>query len=103
MKIVFGPQFNEDLRTIWEYIAQDSPEAADRVCHSVRATIALLADFPEMGPACRNLPSDLEGVRQISVKHYSNYQIFYLAAPDAVRVLRIFHGARDFAALFEQE
>jgi plasmid stabilization system protein ParE len=40
----FHPDAFADLDEIWEYIAQDHLDAADRVLADIRSTVTLLAD-----------------------------------------------------------
>jgi plasmid stabilization system protein ParE len=45
----FTPQATEDLDAIWRFIAEDNPEAADRVEMEIIATCRRLAKHPLMG------------------------------------------------------
>ena len=42
----FHPEAEADLDAIWEFIADDSPEAADRVIGAIEATIEAPVPFP---------------------------------------------------------
>jgi toxin ParE1/3/4 len=44
-------QAEEDLIDLWLYIAQDNPEAADRLLDEIEDKLSLLADHPQLGPA----------------------------------------------------
>ena len=43
-------QAEEDLIDIWSYIAEDSPQAADRLLDKIDEACARLADHPRLGP-----------------------------------------------------
>lgn len=42
-------------------------------------------------------------MRMFPVKKFDNYLIFYQSTEEEVLVVRVLHGARDIAALFEEE
>ena len=46
---VLHPEAYADLDEIWEYIADDNLDAADRVLEEIFRTIRSLADFPHQG------------------------------------------------------
>ena len=48
-RFVLHPGALRDLEEIWEYIAQDSPDAADRVIGEVFAALDMLATSPQAG------------------------------------------------------
>jgi len=45
----FHPEAEIDLDTIWEFIAEDHIDAADRVMEEIEATIEALVPFPHQG------------------------------------------------------
>lgn len=45
----FTPQARRDLLEIWEYIAKDSLDAADRVASAIEDAVRLLAELPGIG------------------------------------------------------
>src|SRR6202011_4219434 len=45
----FHPDAFADLDEIWEYIAQDNVDAADRVLADIHSTLTLLAESPQVG------------------------------------------------------
>jgi plasmid stabilization system protein ParE len=93
----FTPQAADDLLDIWSFIAQDNPEAADRVEAAVFRTCDLLADSPLSGRV-RNDLTRLP-VRFWVVHPYSNYLIVYDPESKPLQVIRILHGARDLPVL----
>ena len=45
----FHPDAFADLDEIWEYIAQDNVDAADRVLADIHSTLTMLAGSPQIG------------------------------------------------------
>ena len=90
------PSAESDLIGIWEYIAQDSSENADRfvsrvyqICHET------LAFNPQIGRSREELS---EEIRSSVV---DEYVIFYRPIADGVMVVRVLHGRRDIEELFD--
>jgi toxin ParE1/3/4 len=50
-KVVRSPQARRDFISIWQWIADDSPRAADRLLARFDKVSSLLATAPEMGRA----------------------------------------------------
>ena len=84
------------------YIGQDAPEAALRFLDAVEATLRLLAENPELGPAREFERSELAGLRFFPVKGFDKHLIFYRLVPHGIEVLRVLHGARDLGAIFDE-
>ncbi len=45
----FHPEAENDLDAVWEFIAEDNPDAADRMIDAIEATIEALVPFPHQG------------------------------------------------------
>lgn len=84
-------QAEVDLDEIWFAIALNNPSAADRMLDRLAHRMAMLEDFPEMGPARPDLG---EGARALVE---GNYLIIYRLVPGAVEIVRVMHGARDLS------
>jgi plasmid stabilization system protein ParE len=54
---VLHPEAFKDLDEIWEFIARDSLNAADRVLEEIHEAIRRLVLFPELGHARSDLTS----------------------------------------------
>ncbi|MSU61052.1 MAG: type II toxin-antitoxin system RelE/ParE family toxin [Pedosphaera sp.] len=85
-----------DLLEIWERIARDNLDAADRVEQEIEQVVSMLARNPELGHIRRDLTSKL--VRFWPV--YS-YLIIYDPATQPLEIVRILSGYRDVAALLK--
>lgn len=92
-RYLLTPQAAGDLLNIWSFIAQDNPEAADRVEAAVFRACDLLADSPLAGRVRRDVTS--LPLRFWVVHPYSNYLIVYDPETKPLQIIRILHGARD--------
>jgi plasmid stabilization system protein ParE len=92
----YSPEARRDLLEIWEYIAQDNVDAADRVEQEIRETILMLAGNPEIGHMRRDLTS-----KAVRFRAVHSYLIIY--DPDArpLEIVRILSGYRDIATLLK--
>lgn len=87
-------QATHDLEDIWLYIANDSPQVADRFLDSVLEQCQLFCSSPEMGRVREDL---LPGTRSFSKKRYV---LFYRVVSSKVEIVRILSGYRDLESLF---
>lgn len=88
-RVLKRPQAEADLEEIWWYIAQDSPQNADRFLDRINEKCLVLSEFPQMGVAQDDLKPNL---RSFSV---GNYLIFYFPIEDGIDIVRVLQGARD--------
>lgn len=93
----FTPQAIDDLFEIWSYIAQDNPQAADRVEEAIYEACELLADSPLAGTIRKDLTS--LPVRFWLVPQSSNYFIVYDPGAKPLKVIRILHRARNIPSI----
>ena len=80
-----------DVAGIWEYIAQDKPEAATDFVSSLEEQIGTLENFPER---CRLVPeNELLGT---AYRHlvYGNYRTIFRIVGARVIILRVVHGSQ---------
>jgi toxin ParE1/3/4 len=95
LRIVRTSQAQEDVLDMWQFIAADSIEAADALVRRLDEVVRLLSEHPRLG-----MPEDKYriGLRCMPV---GNYLIFYEETPDALRILRVLHGARRWEELIQ--
>lgn len=96
MKLVFRPQAQEDLLTIYEYIAEDSPANETRFIDRLESVCALLAEQPRMGKV--RLELQPAGIHSFPA---DDYLIFYWVQGDTLEVINIIHASRDYLAHFQ--
>jgi plasmid stabilization system protein ParE len=70
--IWFSPEASLDPDEIWEFIADDNPDAADRTTEEILSAIEALVAFPHQGFRRPNLTS-----RPLRFKLVNNYVIAY--------------------------
>lgn len=79
------------LRDIFDYIATDNPDAAQKVVAGIYEKAQVLRQFPEIGYKYR---SETDG--QIRILLYGHYRIAYLIkVGNQIDILGVFHGALD--------
>jgi len=93
-RLLKKPEAESDLDEIWLYIAQDSPQNADKFLDRIQEGCWALAEFPHMGTSRSELRA---GLRSQSV---GNYIIFYFPLEDGVDIVRVLHGSREIKSLF---
>lgn len=94
VEFFYSPEARLDLLEIWEFIARDNLDAADRVEQEIKEAVTLLASQPELGHWRRDLTS--KSVRFWCVYPYLT---FYDPATRPLEVVRILSGYRDVAEL----
>jgi len=82
-----------DLDSIWDYIARDSTEAADRVLDELDDLFRHLAKHPDIGELQPNLADGC--YRRFT---HRSYVIYYRPIEDVV-IIRVLYGSRDHEAL----
>jgi len=90
-QVEITPTAENDVETIWEYIAADSPEAATRFVSELVSQAGKLESFPEHCPLI--LENEQLGTRY---RHliYGSYRTIFRITDKTVFVLRVIHGAR---------
>jgi toxin ParE1/3/4 len=86
------PQVDLDLDSIWDFIANDNPIAADRVLDRIGEVLDMLLrnplagrERPELAPSLRSFPA-------------GNYIVFYLPLNDGIEAVRILSGYLDITS-----
>lgn len=94
MKVVLSDNAERDLEAIGDWIAQDNPARA------ISFTVELLRACREIGSAPGSFPL-VDGQRDPTLRRrvHGNYLIFYDVGKNAVEILHILHGARDYARI----
>lgn len=93
-RLLFTQSAQSDLLEAWLFIAEDNPEAADRVLSTIEKEAKTLLVQPLMG---RARPELTEGVRSWPTS--TRYVLYYLPTPEGITVLRVLHHARDIQSV----
>ena len=94
-EILITPAAENDLISLWRYIARDNREAATRVYEVARQTFAIIADMPTIGTLYQAKRARLAGIRFFPVKQFRNYIIYYRPTARGIEVIRVLHGHMD--------
>ena len=96
-RVTRRPLAAADILDIWDHIAEDSVEQADRWVDKLDEKFKLIATQPLMGRARDELASDLRSFP------FGRYVIFYEPIDDGIDVVRVLHSARDIDAVFGED
>jgi toxin ParE1/3/4 len=96
LPVAFNEESEIDLADIWQYIARDNPQAANRVVDLIEKRLQTIAQFPLIGEARPDIGSD--------VRCYpaGSYVIFYRPTAKEIQVARILHCSRDVRTAFRK-
>ena len=93
---ISGPA-RADVLDIWLFIAQDSPQNAERFTSVLYDKFITLSRYPAIGrrrddlkPGMRSLPA-------------SNYMIYYRKIAGGVSILRVVHAGRDVGQILDRK
>ncbi|MEN6627695.1 MAG: type II toxin-antitoxin system RelE/ParE family toxin [Candidatus Sumerlaeia bacterium] len=88
-EVRWTPQAADDLQSIIEFAAHDSPAYARLLAIDIFEAIEQLATFPRSGRMVPEIQSP--EIRELLL---GNYRMIYRAKPEVVEILTIYHGAR---------
>jgi plasmid stabilization system protein ParE len=91
-----SPQAFRDIDEIWEFIADDNLDAADRVRDEIFAACGKLAETPGMGHLREDLADE-----PLRFWRVHSYLIIYRPASRPLEIVRVLHGARDIATILQ--
>jgi toxin ParE1/3/4 len=93
-ELVYAPQAIADLDEIYAFIADDSPDRAERFIADIRRRCRHLIETPELGVARPDLGAE---IRIYPMRR--RIVVAYCFTDRTVDVLRVFYAGRDFEAL----
>ncbi|PKP92666.1 MAG: type II toxin-antitoxin system RelE/ParE family toxin [Alphaproteobacteria bacterium HGW-Alphaproteobacteria-16] len=94
MRVAILPSADRDLDELYDWIAEDDPDAAARHVRRLTAAALNLRDFPMRGMA---RPEIGEGTRSLVV---GRYLVLYRVSAERVEIVRFVHGAREVGGLW---
>jgi toxin ParE1/3/4 len=98
-KLIYTCKAEDDLDSIFDYIAKDSPENALNYIDKIKSAIEHLATSPFIGIHCSSKGID----RDCRILIFENYLIFYQfnEIDNEIKILRILHGSRKYQDLLK--
>jgi toxin ParE1/3/4 len=94
-QFIIKPQAQDDLDSIFDYIAQDNPQKAEELIRIFHEKFVMLTTIPEAGTIRPELAPDIRGFP------FKRYVIFYQPTLDGIVIVRVIHGSRDIPTLFD--
>ena len=92
--VEYLPAAEDDLTSIFDYIAGDNSNAANGLLDEIDKFIHNQETFPEMGVIPKNRRLANKGYRILIA---GDYLVFYRLLGAAVRIMRILYGKRKYA------
>lgn len=102
-KIFISKRAELDIEEIALYLALDNPTAEAMFREALNSSFELLSTMPDMGSMRDFHNPRFSLMRMFPVKKFDNYLIFYQSTKEGLLIVRVLHGARDIAALFEEK
>jgi plasmid stabilization system protein ParE len=87
---VISREADRDLDDLWDYIAADNVDAADRLTAKLMDAFEALARLPGMGHKRDDLTT-----HPVLFWPVGNYLVVYRAERSPIEIVAIVHGARD--------
>ena len=100
-QVLIRARAEADLIDIALYVAEHNHAAAERFLTAAERACAQLATFPHIGSPRTPIDPSFAGLRVWPIPGFESYSIYYIPRASHVDVLRVLHGARDSARLFE--
>jgi toxin ParE1/3/4 len=95
MRVVWTRPASRELEVIGDYIARESPAAADRTVNRILDEVDGLEQHPHKGR-----PGRLAGTRELVVTG-TPFVVPYRVRDETVQVLSVFHGKRKWPDKFD--
>jgi hypothetical protein len=97
-RFVLTRRAKADVEGIWEYIAADDIDAANRIVEALEAAMANLGKNPGIGHWREDLAD-----RNFRFLLVSPYLIVYLEKSKPLRIARVLHASRDVRSMLRLE
>ncbi len=91
LNVNFTPQARDDLRAIYDWIAIEDEQSADRVISRIRQTVMMFSQFPLLGHV-----GDVEDTREFKVTGLPYLIVYRLASVTDIDILTVLHSKRKY-------
>lgn len=92
----------EDILGCMRYLLNKNPSLPARFLASFEETCKSLLDMPNMGKVRNFEYTALLNIREVPMREFKKYLIFYRENHGDIEVVRVIHGARDLPAIFAE-
>ena len=96
MKVILTPEARGDIKAVVRWIGIDNLERAESFSSELIGACKALARHPRRFPVAR-----ITNGHEVRKRVHDRYVILYRLLEREVEILRIVHGARDWAALLD--
>ena len=96
LSVRYLPAAQDDLLSILDFIAEDSPDRATRFVDELDRRIGGLSRLPNLGRVPRNAILRSAGYRVLVLE---SYLVFYRVQPNGIDIHRVVHASRDLSHL----
>jgi toxin ParE1/3/4 len=86
-----------DVRSIAQWISRDNPHAAAKWVDDLAQEFSKIAQTPGIGTNRQDLRPKLRSIA------FGNYVVFFKAMNKSVIIVRVIHGARDYARILTRK
>jgi toxin ParE1/3/4 len=97
LPVRYLPAAQDDLLTVLEFIAQDSPSRAVTFTDMLDERIQALSKHPHLGRVPRHPHLRAMGYRVLVIE---SYLVFYRIRPRFIEIHRVMHSSRNLDHLF---
>ena len=94
---VLSPDALQDLKDIWDFIRNDSAEAADKVVDAIFTACEGLAAMPNKGHRREDFTSS-----DVRFWPVFSFHVIYRPQTNPLQIVGIVHGARDVPEVLRQ-
>ncbi|MGB9147462.1 MAG: type II toxin-antitoxin system RelE/ParE family toxin [Acidobacteriaceae bacterium] len=98
LELIVAPTARRDMQDIYDYLADDNPDAADQVIEQLRQAFRHLGEFPGSGHS----RVDLAGGRGLLFWSVGRYLVLYRVTASSVEIAAVLHGSRDIPAVLRE-
>lgn len=96
--LIVAPSALRDLQELYDYIADDSTDAAEAISQQLWKGIWHLGSFPASG----HTRADLVGKRQLRFWPVGRFLIVYRDTSASTQIVAVLHGSRDIPAILRE-
>ena len=97
-KVIWGDPALDDVRSVIEFVARDSPVYAERLATAILNAPKRLERFPQSGSVVPEF--QMESIRELIC---NSHRIIYQIRGDVCYVVAVVHSSRDFLQAVDQE